>query len=335
MKKTIVKFLPFLIFFIFFISLFIISQKETVSNDPISIAYLKSHPHPGGKIVIEKEIDSKQKYKRFIASYPSEGYRIKALMTIPSTQPPKNGFPVIIISHGDVPVKTYDRTKKYIEQIDEFSSNGYIVFMPDFRGYADSEGKATNAYAFPDYALDILNAVSSLKDYEKINVGKIGIWSHSSGAHTALRAMVSDKRLVAGVFWGPAVGTYEELLTLWPTYWEYTHQTPPKPEPTNPAKDWRAYLTNKYGSFTNSYWNDISATSYLTALGGPIQIHHAESDEWVPVILSKLFDEKLKKNKISSELYIYNNDDHNFKGNFTLVMKRTISFFDKYLKSEN
>lgn len=311
-------------------------QEEKPNTDPLTIRYLQEQVYPGSDIRVEEILIAEGDFTKQIASYKSEELTIKALMTIPNEDPPPDGFPAIVIAHGDVNTNTYDRTEKYVGQVEQFASSGYVVFMPDYRGHADSQGSPTNAYAFPDYIVDTLNALASIRKHPKVDSENVGLWSHSTGGHIALRTMVVDPKVKAAVYWGGVVGSFEELLANWPTYWEYTNQNPPKPDPSNPQKDWRAYLTQKYGDPQKNPegWDSISATSYLDVIEAPIQLHHAKTDEWVPFVLSEMLHKKLANAGKSSELISYEADNHNLENNNDLAMERTIDFFDRHLKEK-
>src|SRR3989344_5642587 len=68
---------------------------------PLSIEALRKGEYPGSDIVIEQTLDSGSNYKRYIASYKSEGLKIYGLLTIPSGPVPRSpegevGWPVVI-----------------------------------------------------------------------------------------------------------------------------------------------------------------------------------------------------------------------------------------------
>lgn len=67
-------------------------------------------------------------------------------MTIPDSAPPNDGWPVIVFNHGYIPPKEYKTTERYIDYTDAFSSNGYILLRPDYRGHGGSEGEAKGGY---------------------------------------------------------------------------------------------------------------------------------------------------------------------------------------------
>ena len=78
--------------------------------------------------------------------------------------------------------------------MDAIARSGYIVFKPDYRGHGDSEGEAVGAYGYPDYTVDVLNAVASLKRYPDADPSRIGMWGHSMGGFITLRCMVITRR---------------------------------------------------------------------------------------------------------------------------------------------
>lgn len=80
------------------------------------------------------------------------------------------------------------------------------------------------------------------------------------------------------------------------------------------------------------FWDSISATSFLTDISGPLEIHHSDTDETVPVLFSRKLQERMQSAGKESALFEYKGDDHNIAANFSLAMNRSIAFFDKHLK---
>ena len=129
----------------------------------LSIAKMRNQEYPGSEITIEQNLPDGLNFKRYIASYRSDGLKIYALLTIPKDDMPQFGWPVIIFNHGYIPPAEYRTTEKYLAYTDAFSRNGYILFRPDYRGHGNSEGNPEGGYYSPAYTIDVLNAVSSIK----------------------------------------------------------------------------------------------------------------------------------------------------------------------------
>ncbi len=295
---------------------------------PLSIDSMRAREYPGSDVVIETELDPGVNYDRYIVSYLSEGLKIYALMTVPNGEKPPTGWPVVIFNHGYIPPDVYVTTERYVAYVDLIARNGYIVFRSDYRGHGNSEGEAGGAYSRPDYTVDVLNAVSSMKRYPDADPNRIGMWGHSMGGYITLRSMVTTNDIKAGVIWAGVVGSYPDLLYNWrrgPTA---------SPDSTPRPGSWRSTFVDQYGSPEENpeFWNSISANSYLAEISGPIQLHHGTNDTDVPLLFSEnLFFQMLNANQYV-ELYKYEGDNHNISNYFSTAMARTMEFFDRYVK---
>jgi len=299
---------------------------------PLSIDIMRSKLYPGSEIVIEETLSPESNYNRYIASYKSDGLKIYALLTVPKGNPPAGGWPVIIFNHGYIPPEVYRTTERYIAYVDALARNGYIVFKPDFRGNGQSEGQPEGAYYSPAYAVDDLNAITSIKKYKEANPNRIGVWGHSMGGNVALRDIVVNlKDIKATVIWAGVVGSYSDLMNNW------QRKVPYQPSERELAlrNRNRQKIIQQYGTpETNpEYWRSIDPTYFISDITTPVQLHHGLADEEVPVLFSEELKNKLEKAGKSVELYTYPGADHNISGySFNIAMEKTINFFNRYLK---
>jgi dipeptidyl aminopeptidase/acylaminoacyl peptidase len=291
----------------------------------LSIEFMRQDDYPGSAITLEEILEPGDNYNRYYVSYLSEGFKIYALMTVPVREKPPTGWPVIIFNHGYIPPDVYRTTERYIAYVDEIARSGYIVFRSDYRGHDRSEGEARGGYGVPDYTIDILNAVASMKAYPDADPNRIGMWGHSMGGYIALRSMVISQDVKAGVIWAGVVASYPDLINRW--------RRPPAYIPRR-VTSWRTILAEEYGSPEENpaFWNAISANAYLGELSGPVQIHHGTADEDVPVEFSITLQGQIVNAGMPVELHLYEGDNHNISNSFDLAMGRTIAFFDTYLK---
>lgn len=298
--------------------------------NPLSIVRMRREHYPGSEITIEQRLPDGSNYRRYIASYRSDGLKIYALLTVPEGEKPDTGWPVVIFNHGYIPPAEYRTTERYIAYTDAFSRSGYIVFKPDYRGNGNSEGNPEGAYYSPAYTIDVLNALSSLKKYPDADPDRIGMWGHSMGGAITLRAMVVSKDIKAGVIWGGVVASYQDLSQNW-------HRSRPfVPSQREQAfrRPGRQELIDKYGDFNTNpkFWESIAPISFVSDISGPVQLDHGTADAEVPILFSRKLRDALEAAGKTVEYYEYPGDDHNLSQNLNLALERSVAFFDKYLK---
>ena len=326
----------FLIFIALISGLFHLQQPLTIKQtsvalNPLSIQAMRLRDYPGSDIKIEETLTPADSYNRYITSYKSDGLKIYALLLVPVGEKPQNGWPVVILNHGYIIPEKYTPDGNYIPYADAFAKNGYIVFKPNYRGNGKSEGSPTSTYYSPDYAVDDLNAVASIKKYKDADQTRIGVWGHSMGGSITLRDLVVNQTdIKAAVIWGGVVGTYNDLIYNWQNRVLYK----PNAEDLMLRNKNLDVLTGLYGTpITNpDFWNSCDPTYYLKDITAPVQIDVGLADNQVPPDYSKGLYEKLKGLGKTVEYYEYPGSNHDINQSFTLAMKRTISFFNRYLK---
>ena len=298
------------------------------------IEVMRQQDYPGSEITIEETLTPGVNYDRYLASYLSEGLKIYTLLTVPRGEKPESGWPVVVFNHGYIPPDQYRTTERYVAYVDGFARNGYIVFRSDYRGHGSSEGEPSSGHTAPDYTIDVLNAVASLKRYPDADPDRIGMWGHSMGGGITVRAMVVTDDVKAGVIWAGTTAPYSELIEAW-RRWRSDGPTP-TPDPDHPRHRGLEEMFDIYGTPEENpeFWTAISPTSYLGDLSGPLQLHHGTADESVPVEFSESLYAQLVEIDERTELYIYESDDHNISNSFGTAMQRSIDFFDLYVKGE-
>ena len=319
---------------------------------PLQIEVERKWYYPGSDITFVETLPSRATYEQYIVSYLSDGYKIYAYMAIPNGTKPETGWPSIVLNHGYHLPSTYSTTENYIAFMDVLSRSGYIVFKPDYRAHGKSEGPRPvgGGYGSPDYMVDVLNAVASLKAYQDADPERIGMVGHSMGGAITLRAMVVSKDIKAGVIWSGVVAPYSTLTYRWnrsvtltvtapaPTSPSSTPSTTPSATVTGfrgSVSSWAADIFSKYGSPEQNpaFWDSISPSAHLTELSGPLQLQAAKGDTQVPYIWSEELGKQLESAGMPYELYVYEKDNHNITDNFLIAIQRSLVFFDKYVKN--
>ena len=143
--------------------------------------------------------------------------------------------------------------------MDGFARSGYVVFRPDYRGHADSEGEPISAYGAPDYTIDVLNALASVRQHPDVDPQRLGMWGHSLGGFITVRAMVTAGDIKAGVIWGGVVASYPDILERWRS------RRPPATVPQRSGVG--ATIRRRVRRAARTYfWASIPANSYAAEL---------------------------------------------------------------------
>lgn len=283
---------------------------------PLSIAMLRDRTYPGSDFVIEQTLEPGINYNRYIASYLSDGLKIYALLTVPMSERPPTGYPVVIFNHGYIPPDEYRTTERYLAYTDAFARAGYIVVKSDYRGHGSSEGDPESAYTSPGYTVDVLNALAAARRYPDADPNRVGMWGHSMGGYITLRAMVAEQGIRAGVIWAGVVDSYTDMLTTWF------------------RRDWGDRMIGRYGSpqANPDFWNAISANSFLGDLSGPVQIHTGTGDATVPYTMSVRLDEQIRAAGGTSELFLWEGDDHNIATHRDDALLLSVAFMHVHVR---
>jgi len=345
-RKTIFLFPVLILAIILLVILFEYSKKNSVSKitqtvqksvpsstlSNLQIEAMKSRSYPGSDFITEQTLASGSNYKKYVASYQSDGLKIYGLLTVPNAKKPANGFPAILFNHGYITPATYQTNPsvgQYASYVDAIARRGYVVFKPDYRGNGNSQGSPEGAYYSPAYTVDDLNALASLKKYSEVNPDKIGAWGHSMGGNITLRGLVVDPSdIKVAVIWGGVVGSYTQL-----EHWHDPSYHPSAYELSLRFR-YRSTLEKQFGTPETdpTFWNSIDPTNFVSDIKAPLQLHVGTADEEVPNSFSQSLYDKMKSEGKDVSLFEYPGDNHNISNNFSTAMGRSVDFFNKYLK---
>lgn len=298
--------------------------------DFLSIQFMRTQIYPGSGIKIEETLSPEKTYSRYIVSFFAGDLKEYALLTVPLEEKPEGGFPVIILNHGYIIPERYTPDGNYIAYVDALSKAGYIVFKPNYRGNGKSEGNPGSSYFSPNYSTDVLNAISSVKKYKDANPDKIGIWGHSMGGNITLRVAEVSGDVKAAVVWGGVVGSYNDILNNWQNRVSYKPNAQDLYLRNLGSQDLLA--VNGTPSQNPEFWNSADPTENLNYINAPVQIHVGLADTQVPPGFSKSLFDKLMLLKKPAEYFEYHGANHDINQSFDTAMKRTIEFFNRYLK---
>lgn len=294
-------------------------EAEKRPLHPMAIEALRQGEYPGGEFTIEQTLSNGTNYRRYVASYRSEGLTINGLLTVPTTPQPEGGYPAVVFVHGYIPPDVYSTVNSYPTYQATLARADFVTFKPDLRGHDNSEGEPVGAHFSEKYVVDTLYAISYLKNHPSVNPERIGYWGHSNGGEIGLRAILASKDIKAASFWAGVVGTYEDMFE--------THvENIPFLEQNNP-------LTRQFGlpSENPQQWKHVEPYNYLQDIAIPIELQHGTNDQSVPVELSRSLKAALEEAGKNVTYHEYPGDDHNIGRNSGTAWQRSINFFREHL----
>ena len=162
---------------------------------------------------------------------------------------------------------------------------------------------------------------------DKENIGLLG---HSMGGGIALNIMVSRPDLVkAYVLFAPTSLDYRDNFERWTLRQGFRKVLDPAREPAENIAGLRLSRNQP-----RVLGRDLART-YLKNVAAPILLHHGTSDQSVPIAWSEKLAKALEAEGKNIKFYTYKGERHEFINAWPLVMKRSVDFFDSYLRSTN
>jgi dipeptidyl aminopeptidase/acylaminoacyl peptidase len=315
---------------IFGLTLKSINSPVYTENKLTEIELLSSEISLGGELNFEKWLGEGEGFKKYIVSFYSSGFKQYAYLSVPTSVRPANGFPVIVLNHGYQIPKLYTPDGNYVPHLNAFGSSGFIVLKPDYRGHGESLGAPASAYFSDAYSVDILNAISAIKNFPDADTNRIGVFGHSMGGSLGLRVAEASPEVKSLVIWSGVVGDYTDIIFNWQKKSSY------KPS----AEDvFLRYLgmqelvaVNGTPEKNPEFWNKRDPVHNLNLLKIPVQIHAGMADSQVPSGFSQELFEKLQIMGKNVEYYEYPSANHDIDTGFSTAIARTIEFFNKTLK---
>ncbi|MCA9496537.1 MAG: alpha/beta hydrolase, partial [Nanoarchaeota archaeon] len=215
----------------------------------------------------------------------------------------------ILLVHGFGVTKT--EAGLFDENVEKLIELGFTTYRFDFRGKGESEGNYEKI------------TLSKLKnDLEKIyafikkeNFEKIGLFAHSFGVTSSLAA---NLKFEATVFIGSIANPKEKIASLFPNF-------------NSKGISKRRSSSNEEIILCKEVWKDFEKYDLIKNLNKiktPILFIHGTNDTTIPQSESELLFNKYNNQK---ELYLIENDDHNFTKFREKQIEKACKWFNKYL----
>ncbi len=275
-------------------------------------------------IVLGKPIKIEESFLSFIFYYRVDGKKVSGLMNIPRFS---GVYPVIVMFRGFVDRSMYTTGEGTRKTAEEFAKNGFITLAPDFLGYGESDGGASNSLEdrFQTYttAVTLVQSLPKLSEtLQATESGRIkpdnkniGMWGHSNGGHIALSVLAITEKEYPTVLWNPVSKPFPYSVLYF----------------TDEFEDNGKALRKVIADFEKDYDVELySPPNYYSRIKAPIALHQGEDDESVPSRWSDQLAESLGERKKDIEYFTYPGENHNFtNGQWPVIVGRSMAFYNE------
>ncbi|NCN06538.1 MAG: prolyl oligopeptidase family serine peptidase [Candidatus Pacebacteria bacterium] len=224
--------------------------------------------------------------------------------------------PILLMIRGYVPPAAYSTGVGTKNAAAVFASNGYITLAPDFFGVAGSDEDLSDIWEArfekPLLMAQLLRSLPTFQDGER----PVGIWAHSNGGQIAVTTLEILQQPIPTTLWAPVTAPFP---------YSVLYYSDEEEDEGRAVRLWINQLESEYDL------RQFSLRQYISALTGPLQIHHGQLDEAAPKIWSDEFVALLDKNQIKYTYHQYPQADHNLRPNWNLAIQRDLTFFAQTL----
>ena len=304
--------------------------QEDKENFQYSIENLIQRDYKKSDIKVENEVATNGNFKSYIISFSSDGLKEYALLNIPNTQKPTNGYPVVVLNHGYIQPNLYNTVTSYKTDSDYFANQGFLVIKPDYRGNGNSDTTDPSLMRFA-YPIDVVNLISSIENIKEANSNQIFLWSHSMGGEVSLEVLEiasSNKKIApnikGAVFWAPVTD---------PVKWFSKSHLPQLQEAREtPYPYTQTFQILGTPDKNPKLWQSVSPLNYLDRINVPILLQHGTGDTTVPYSWSVELNDLLKNKNKNTKLISYPSDNHNLPLNWSRAISLDSQFYSSLLK---
>ena len=234
--------------------------------------------------------------ERELIHYPTfDGREIPAFFSVPETEPPEDGYPVVVDIHGG---PESQRRPSFASVTQYLLNSGYAVFEPNVRGssgYGKTYSGLDDVENRMDSVADLRTGVEWLHDHPEVDPDSIVAMGGSYGGFMVLAALTEYPDLwAAGV---DIVG-----IANFVTFLENTG-------------DWRRELREaEYGSLAEDreFLESISPINNIEQIESPLFVLHGENDPRVPVDEAEQIVEQARDQGVPVRKLIFDDEGHGF-----------------------
>lgn len=282
---------------------------------PFTLTALRARHYTSGKINNEQMLNLPDGIEGRIISYTSDGLKLYARFeTALGTRDAGVRLPVLVLLHNKTNKSSYSTLNSFRNASDFFARHGFVVLVPDFRGYGDSEQGAKTIGLQIFNAIDALNLISGVNQISEALPSNISILGDGSGGFAALYALEANPNTIKrAILWGPRSVYFPEGIIK-------------VARESGGAKAGQDLIVKIKKLIPQQQWPLVDPIRYLHDIKAPLIIQHGTANEAVPYSDSLDFVRNLDKAGVNYVLYSYDKDDSKFTKSLQTVLERALMF---------
>ncbi|MFN2546398.1 MAG: alpha/beta fold hydrolase [Myxococcales bacterium] len=246
--------------------------------------------------------------------WKSDKFDVQGWLLAPP-QPPAAKAPMIVVVHGG-PAGSV--ASVWLDQALLLASQGYYVFLPNFRGSFGQGEEFTRAnvkdFGYGDLR-DIQRGIDAVLKQAPVDPGRIGLFGHSYGGYMAMWGVTQTRRFKAAV---ASAGIVD-----WQSYYGQ-----------NRIDQWMLPYFGKSVYDDPAVYARSSPITFIKRVKTPTLVLHGERDAEVPLPQGQEFWHALKTLGVETEFVMYENEGHRIRKpeHVRDRTQRIVDWFDKHLK---
>lgn len=293
-------------------------NDTTTPFNVVSVPALIDHVYDGRDLVVDHVMSEQLAVTRHHVSYRSGALEISGVLAVPRRP---GRFPLLVLAHGYQRPARYDSRTTLVREQVYLAARGYVVLMPDYRNYGDSDRDGSARVDRPlGYPEDLVNAILAVRqaDLPYVDASRVAVLGRSMGGGVALNAVAAQPDLVdALVLYAPVSSSAVDTFDRWVRGNERLGRQ----------------VVETYGLPEDNpdVWQEASSRSYLGRIDVPVQIHHGTADDICPVTWSRETAFAMLTAGVAAELFEYPGEGHAFDAAWSLFMRRSVAFLDEHV----
>ena len=286
--------------------------------EDLSLEALMSTPLDGRDLRIRRDLGGTSEYRRYAVSYRGGGMTITGVMNVPRGKGP---FPVVVLAHGYIDPDVYWSGQGFRREQDALARNGYVALHVDYRNHAGSTDDPDNDLLMRlGYAEDVLNAAVAVRSSNLpfLDGERIAVLGRSMGGSVTFNALVARPGVFdAAVVYATTSTDARDNFNRW--------------QRADDAFRRQVFRVHGSPSADPSFWDGISAASYLERITEPVLMFHGTADESCPIRWARTTHTALRAAGVDARLVEYPGARHYMYGQWPDSMRRALAFLDRHL----